>query len=254
MNVFHELAARLAAVLAVPYYKIVNSGAWKKINKRILAMVVSFIILFGVLGLWGIPAFFGLIAIYWFFFIRLKQPSVQELKKKEQLILSQINRAEKKYFSHEITEDIYQQIVREKQEELVETEVRRRDLEMEKGLSIEEEEQIRTLEAKQRHLLKELLEKKQSLLHEIRVAREKYFKGQMQEQTYKEIVKGKQKELVETESKIAELYKQTAKQVLEGAQRKIEEESARRDEGIAKQIAEQVEQELEELKRIGKKR
>lgn len=146
---------------------------------------------------------------------------VERIQERCELLKEQLKLAEIRYMTHKITEKAYRELVEEKQRELItlEAELGARNLERQINEFIASRSE--KLASRRRYKLRQLLKQKELVLKELSVAKRKYFKRQIDENSYKAVVNDNQKRLVNIEAEIVQLYKAEAKEIMRQTEQRL---------------------------------
>ena len=188
-------------------------------NKKLLfaavalaALAVFFAVFWGAIGFvllgfaYALAAIAGVIAVVLVWAkLHYRKPSLKMLFAEKKTLLAAIGIAEKRYLRHKLSESDFNSIFKEKQYRLIEVEALIDELYSgEKNEKIDEK--IQAVQAKKRHVLKQLLDEKRRLVMEIDLAEKSYLKRKIDAATYGALVEKNQHALVDLEANIKELY------------------------------------------------
>lgn len=218
---------------------------------------------------WIIPvAFVAVLILYffWYIFVVLlvifailllaikigfREPSEKEMLEKRRILQDELKIAETKLLQHKLDLKDYQEMIDRNQKQLVGIEAR---LSKNEGKEQEKkgpksEQEMQPISSKKRHLLKGLIGRKETIQDEIKIAETKYFKRKINGVTYKEILKEKQRQLIELEAEIKKIYADESigqiKKDLAEKLKKLGESETKKKDNFAEEVAEDVSEQLE---------
>ncbi len=174
----------------------------------------------------------------------LMPKSVESLGYQRETLLDEIYLAEKKMMRREISEETFIEFREEKLMDLIaiEAELSTKKIEMEINRITAGE--ISKLSPERGLAMKELLKDKDLILREINLAEKKYFHRKFDANTYKKIIREKNKEMIEIEVKIKQIYRAEAKEIMKKAEQFLamseEQRLASHSEEIANALFQQI--------------
>jgi uncharacterized membrane protein len=179
-------------------------------------------------------------------FGHFEKAKANSLYEKKRQLLQELEVAEQKFMKREILEENYKNLVGKKQQELIQI-----DTMLSKQVPAKEisKSELTEVEPKNRHLLKELFEKKQKCQQEMELAQNRYFKRKIDEKTYQSIVNSCQAKIIEIDGRIRSIkttqdIKQAffdLKEKLKVEQQDFAQKEQAEIERIAKEILAQIE-------------
>jgi len=184
--------------------------------------------------------------------IRFREPSLKDKLKRKSVLLEELKIAENKFLQHKISEQDFQEIADRNQKELVELEA---NISKEMQMLEKQKEELEPLEisSKRRHQLKEFLKKKEIIENEIRIAEAKYLKRKISAPTYREILKGKQQELIKLEAEIKKIYSEESvdkiKKELAEKLEAVEKTEAQKKSDLSEEIVEDLEEQEKKIEK-----
>ncbi|MFH0955290.1 MAG: hypothetical protein V1777_04265 [Candidatus Micrarchaeota archaeon] len=167
-----------------------------------LGLIVSFLLWQNDYG-WGLFPGLALVigaAVLWF---QTQKPALDGLLSERRKLLSQIEEAEKRFLNRQLTDDSFQKFKAQKQKELVETESKIAVLT--KPQAEPSSADTADVASRDKHKLKELLEKKQLINQTFAIAEQKYLKRELSEAEFSELQEKTNTDLLETDSEIKAL-------------------------------------------------
>jgi len=186
--------------------------------------------------------------------IHYRKPSLKSLFAEKKRLLEAIRIAEKKYMQRKLSEKDFNGIFKEKQRLLIGVEAMI-DQQYNRESSEKIGREILDVQAKKRHVLRELLDEKMRLIREMDLMEKSYLKRKIDSKTYQEMVQKNQHELVEIEADIKSIYEEAnVSKVMSSLKEKLAELEKRKKESkkkkkdaeeqkqirVAKEIAEQI--------------
>jgi len=193
---------------------------------------------FLIVSILGIGLYFG---------IGGRKETLRDLFRKKRELIASISEAEKRFLSRGLDENAYRDLVNRKQTELVEIEAR---IDLQSGIqNAAHAEELQQITSKNRHLLKDLLDRKAGLVEEMHLSEQKYFNRQLEETLFFELRGQQQAKLLELENDIEKIESEEAAQrVLEELKQKLKdldetalEKKKKNEEEMADDISDQFE-------------
>lgn len=210
-----KLAARkelLFAVAALAALVILFAVFWRTAGFVLLALAYSLVTMLAMIA----------VILIWAK-VHYRRPSLKELFAEKKTLLAAIGIAEKQYLRRKLSEKDFNGIFKEKQKRLIEVEAlidRLYSGEKKEGI----DEKILAVQAKKRHIMKEMLDEKKQLVKEIDIAEKSYLKRKIDAATYGSLVEKNQQRLVDIEASIKELYDEASvSKVMLGLKEKLSE-------------------------------
>jgi len=186
--------------------------------------------------------------------LRYRKPSLKSLFRKKKKLLRAIKIAEKRYMRRKLSEKDFNKFFKEKQSKLIEVEALI-DQQYNKENSEKVDKQVLEVQAKKRHVLRNLLDEKRRIIKEIDLAEKRYLRRKIDAKTYQQLVQKNQKELIDLEASIKGIYEEAniskvmsnlKQKLLDLEKKKKEKKKDRKHKAeekqvqVAKEIAEQV--------------
>ena len=229
-------------------------GAWNLAKEK--PWIVAIVILALMLLYFFWLVFIVILAIVAFALLVIKamfkEPAMKELLEKKNLLQEELKIAENKLLHHQLDLKAYQEISDNAQKALVEIEAGIANLE-ESQKQTTEKQGLESISSKKKHLLKQLLDQRNTIQGEIKIAETKYFKRKINSITYKQILKEKQSQLVQLEAEIKKIYSDATvdqiKKDLANKLKLLEESSEKKQESYAEQIFEDVSEQEKKRKK-----
>ncbi|MCX6799349.1 MAG: hypothetical protein NTW59_04635 [Candidatus Diapherotrites archaeon] len=234
---------------------------WVKLNRAavVLALVgIVFLLFFWAAVLFtaiAVACIFGAIALW--AKLRYKKPPLKALFSEKKKLLEAIKIAEGQYMRRKMAEKDFNLYVKEKQRQLIELEASI-DQQYNKQMGKPVTEEMLAVQAKKRHILKELLGEKQRLVKELNLAENSYLRRKIDVPTYQAIVQEKQQKLIDMEAQIKQIYAEAnitkvmdnlkgrlaqLEQEKKGQKKKRETSEREKELEIAREIVEQMQRE-----------
>ncbi|MBN2067524.1 MAG: hypothetical protein JW744_03590 [Candidatus Diapherotrites archaeon] len=154
--------------------------------------------------------------------IYYRKPGLRQLVKKKREILEAVKIAERKYMKRKLSENDFNSIFKEKQQQLIKIEALI-DEQHNRERAEKASEEIEKVQAKKRHILQSLMEEKARLVKEMGIAEKRYLKRKIDSKTYQALVQKNQEKVVEIEAQISRLYSEAnIKKVMESLKEKLD--------------------------------
>lgn len=189
-----------------------------------------------------------IIALILFFKRRLGKTGLPGFFNEKRRLLEEIRIAEQNYLKRKISQQDFEKIMQAKQARLIEIDAR---IDQEhRRKEPEKPEELEKITAKNKHLLKDLLDEKARLIKEADIAEIKYRKRQISEQTYAELTSQNRQKIIEIEAKIRNLYSEEniekTMQELREKLRELELSREQRERNEKKKMIEDISEGLED--------
>ncbi|MBN1940947.1 MAG: hypothetical protein JW772_02080 [Candidatus Diapherotrites archaeon] len=176
----------------------------------------------------------------------LGSSSLQNLFEEKRQVLNELKVIEKKYMKRELSLESYKEMLKKKHAQLIK--IDSRILQKQAKQENLPKEDLLAVEPKDRHVLVKLLSENQRLQRELQLARAKYLKRKIDEQTYKSILHSVQESLIEIEAKIKNLRLRKSirrafselKQKVDEAETEVVQKEKEEAERVARDVLEQV--------------
>lgn len=169
-----------------------------------------------------------------------KEKELDRLQAGREKLLEEIKVVEHKYLQHQIDEKTYRTWTEEKQMKLIALEAEVETKKIETKIDKLQMQKLEKISKHRRDKVTELLQKKDLFLRELELAKQKYLKHQITEDSYKKITADLQKQLISLEVDLATIYREEAREIIKDAQEKLakaeKEEQAKTEEEIAEAI------------------
>lgn len=174
-----------------------------------------------------------------------KESQIQKLEAQREKLLAEIKVAERKFLQHQIDEKTYRGLSEENQMKLIALEAEIETKKIEQKIDRLQLPKLEKLSTKRKEQLAQLLAKKDLLLRELELARQKYLKRQIGDETYKKLTADWQKQLIMLEVDIASIYREEAREIIKEAQEKLakaeKEERVHTEEEMAEALLSETE-------------
>ncbi|MFH1587203.1 MAG: hypothetical protein ABID38_05065 [Candidatus Diapherotrites archaeon] len=174
----------------------------------------------------------------------LMPKSVESLDHRRETLLDEIYLAEKKMLRREISEKMFVEFREEKLKDLIAVEAEISTKKIESEINRIAAGEMDKLSPERRQAMKELIKKKELILKELKIARKKYFHREFDARTYQELIKDKNKELIEIEVQIKHLYRAEAREIMKKAEQILAMSEEQRLSSHAEEIADALFQQI----------
>jgi hypothetical protein len=165
---------------------------------------------------------------------------IERLEKQKECFQKELSLAEKKFFKHQIADRTFNEIREETHKQIIALEVEIESKKIGSKMRNLNSRQLLLLDDKRKYRVSRLSEQRKKIIMALQKAKEKYFKRKLDEKSYKEIVRERQKELIETEAKIAGVYNEQAKEIMKETEQALTVSEEKLKQATSEQIASEI--------------